>query len=250
MLWRQTYNTHNTHNTRSTQRGNVVFIILLGIFLFGLLTFSVTKTTRTGEVEALAEDKAALYAGEVLQYANAIKEGVARMKLMHGVKDHEFDFGTGFEDYVSYGENTTCTTNKCRLFHPEGGAVKPRLIPTEFFNPSTPPVNPLVPSVLNEIRFYAVAVNGVGTPDDELVMAILGLNPQICEHINFKMAGIPYGTAPDNDVYGDWISWSGPYTSFPNAAGNVGPAMFNGQKTFCMGHSNYKDVFVHVLIER
>lgn len=239
---------NKTGTSNKAECGNVVFIILLGIFLFGLLTFSVTKTTQTGEVEALSEDKAALYAAEIMQYANAIKEGVGRMQLMHGVKEHEFDFGTGFDDYVRNGTNTTCTTNKCRLFHPEGGAVKPRLIPTEWFDPESIVVVTPSPNILNEVHFYSVAVNGVGTDEDELVLVIIGLHRDICDHINLKMANIT--GSPDHVSYGDWEIWDGPYTSFPNATGSISPAMYEGQKTFCTRHSTMVRNFVHVLIER
>jgi hypothetical protein len=236
-------------NTIKATSGNVLFIILLGVFLFGALTFSVTKTTKNDTNGTLSEDQAAIAAAEVLQYANAIKEGIQRMQLLHDVKDHEIDVATNVDEFVVGAANNTCTSTKCQLFHPEGGAIKPRLIPTNFYSPDSNVIVNNLQSQLNEISFYSVEIEGNGENGrNELIMTIIGLHPDICDHINFKMAGI--SGAPDNDVYGDWDHYTGTLTSFPDGSGEINPAMYENKKTFCIGHSNQQRIFIHVLLER
>lgn len=230
--------------------GSVIFLIFLAIFLFGALTYMFVKSSRTGDIVSLTEDKAAIYAGELLNYTSAIREGIDRMMLLHGVKDYQFDFETGYEDFVRNSANTACTTNKCRLFHPEGGAVKPRLIPINFWDTTSQVYTTNSQPVLNEIQFYTVSVPGVGTSADELVLMIPGLNLDICKVINQKMSGISPSTSLGQDIYTDWTEYNGNLTTFPTSGASIDPAMYAGKKTFCIGHSTQNQLFISVMLER
>jgi hypothetical protein len=227
--------------------GSIIFLILIAIFLFGALTYMYLKSSRTTDYLALEEDKAALYASEIVNYANALKEGVNRMKLLHGVDAYQIDYYANAENYVLGNNNANCTSNKCRLFHPEGGAVKPRIIDKEFYDLTTDIEET---NVFQKTSFWSVAIEGVGTDADDIVLTLFGIHPEICKNINKKFSDIEPSVMLPQIAYGSWIRLHGNINQFPDSTYTINDALYAGHKTFCVGHSNHNQVFVHVLVER
>ncbi|GBH32909.1 hypothetical protein, partial [Sphingobium xenophagum] len=65
-----------SHHTRS-QRGNVLFLILLGVALFAALNYAVTSSMR-GEGKSGSSESYELAVTQILQWATTLQHTVAR----------------------------------------------------------------------------------------------------------------------------------------------------------------------------
>ncbi len=101
-----------------SQSGNVLFYILIAVAMLAALSFAVSQGNRGG-TQGLNEDRAKLYAGEIIEYANTVANAVAQIKL-RGYSDTEISFENSI---VSGYGNPNCTDDVCKIFHPSGGGL-------------------------------------------------------------------------------------------------------------------------------
>jgi hypothetical protein len=81
------------------ERGNVMFYILIAVALLAALIFAVAQSGR-GNIQQVSEEKARLFATEIIQYTGTMANGVAQLRL-RGVRDTEISFDN---PVVSYPE--------------------------------------------------------------------------------------------------------------------------------------------------
>lgn len=106
-------------NIKSSEKGNVLFYILIAVALLAALSFAVSQSGR-GNVNKLSEDKARIYATDMIEYGNIIASAVGQLRL-RGCSKNEINF----ENNISAGyTNPNAPADKsCDVFNINGGGV-------------------------------------------------------------------------------------------------------------------------------
>lgn len=169
---------------RTPQRGNVFFLILLGVALFAAVSIAVVQTTQGGK--DISREKARLQAETIMRYAREAKDGVNRM-YRNGVSEADLRFAHP-KMATEYGSIATTPTNQ--LFADNGGGL-----------PYTPPPSGIAGT--SNWEFYATsAIPQVGSDAADLVMVLRNLNVNICRQINALNGASETATIP-TDSNGD-----------------------------------------------
>ena len=228
------------------EKGNVLFIILIAVALFGALSYAVTQGMRGGGSD-ISKDQAGLYADEILDYAKSVEIAVQRM-MARGVSENDLCF-----DIDQYpGGNTTyehasCSNTRNRVFHPDGGGISYRAPSIDWLDPDFSFVE----------RFQgAINIDSVGTNAAELVWQFNGIREDICKAVNVRANVVDGFGADVPQENNDSATTGNPFTGtfgVGNLADNVGDdgTGLSGKKTFCRNQSSVPIFqFDHVLIAR
>ena len=217
---------------RKTETGSALFMILIGVALFAALSYTVADMMRSGNPEAIGEERAKLYADEILDYAQAVRRAVQDMRI-NGCSDTEISFENDAVAGYTNGTNTDC-----QVFHTDGGGLT--WIDLKF-NSSNP----------GETFSGSMDVeNGIGSSAADLFFTLGPLPKDICLAINDKL-GItnPSGNPPYEQTGTISNKFTGSYSVSENVTAWVGS--IQNQQAACM----YRDVggtnfFYQVLISR
>jgi len=185
------------HRTSSyKQRGNVVILILVAVFLFGALAFTFTRSARDGSSN-ITRQQAKIAAQEILNYARLVESAVDRVRR-NGCSESEISFEN---DIVGgYLNPNSPTDNTCHIFEPEGGKIN-YLNPPIDWNDQTRSTEELY----NELYFNGLTcVSGIGGGPagcangnndlSELILTIPYITQELCESLNsalFSSIDIP-----------------------------------------------------------
>lgn len=168
-----------------SESGNVIFIILIAVVLFGALSMAVTQSSRSGG--DLSQEQARLYAMELLQFYNAMSNAVSNLINIRGCSENELDFANDVwmrwnSDLLRYpeGHNPNSPANgRCSLFKPEGAGLKPYVLPeqaSQLYPHGPAHGQPMVETV---------AIEGFGTPGRmSIVMRTIFVNEQVCKQFS------------------------------------------------------------------
>lgn len=198
---------------RQSESGNVLFYILIAVVLFAALNFTVGNMMRGGNADMIGEEQAKLYAGEILDYARILKQGVQEMRINSGCNDSDIRFVAS--QTTGYGASVN---NNCDIFHPSGGDVN-YVPPNNDYGTGT------------EWLFVgANTVAGVGTASPDLVAILQNVNPQICTAINDKLGVAAITDDTDGVAYS---KFTGTYASSEqiDVTGNQSAACMNDTTT-------------------
>ena len=211
---------------RQSEQGNVLFYILIAVVLLGALSFAVSRGTIISS-DKISEDKAKIYATEIIEYANIIGSSVSQLRL-RGCSVAQISF----ENDVTAGyTNASAPSNKtCHVFDPSGGSVEARLPDATWVN-----IGHLGWPLFGQLFFpSAYCVYNVGTDsptlcendgDEELLIQILYLDQEVCTQIN-NLLGVtnPSGNPPQNNQ-NSWpaastAKYTGSFAGVQNIGGN------------------------------
>lgn len=176
---------------KTPQAGNVLFILLVGIALFAGLTVAVTQAGKnTGQGKS---QKASLIATEIMDYANAVKGAVQKLRF-RGCADTDISFEN---DVVSGYEHTPAAEDRCKVFHPSGGGIKWKtpdpswmeaaFSSDTFFLPNSSCVKDVGlngPDASSEVTFC----DSTDYAPTDIILFLPGLKEEICQAINEKIA--------------------------------------------------------------
>jgi hypothetical protein len=165
---------HLPPRARRDQRGNILFIILLAVALFAALNYAATSSMRGGGKEGMAEEAAKAAASELLNYGALVNNTLMRMSF--DTKPTYIDLA----DPNGSAKNQSCTSNTCRLFKPDGGAIARKVLDNKY---------KLDPSKGGWISFRMIKVEGIGTDKPEIALFVTGVKKEICQAVN-KISGI------------------------------------------------------------
>lgn len=215
-------------NDHTHERGNVLFIILIGVALFGALSFAVSNMMRggSGTGNIVSEEKAALYAGEILDYARGVRQAVQDLRISNGCGESDISFENSVETGYANGSNT-----ECQVFHSDGGSLQ-WVSPHADFNDGS------------EWIFAGTnVVDGVGSSAPDLVMILRNINAQICSELN-EISGI---SVLGSDAGIDFTKFQGSYaaTQTLDSANNISGG--------CLNHDNSgtdEPFFYQVIVTR
>lgn len=102
----------------NSQSGNVLFLILIAVVLFGALIFAVTMSSRGQGGEEVNREHARLAASQLAQHSIDLERAVVKLRVGSGIADHAISFETiALPGYA----NPDCTNETCKIFAPSGG---------------------------------------------------------------------------------------------------------------------------------
>ncbi|MEM9469439.1 MAG: hypothetical protein AAF988_04690 [Pseudomonadota bacterium] len=104
---------------QQTQRGSVLIWIFVMIAILSALYFVVSSGFRAGETN-LSEERVELYATEILDYAQSVKQAVQTLQI-NGCSDEEISFESNSNS--GYTNPNAPADNSCHVFHPSGGGL-------------------------------------------------------------------------------------------------------------------------------
>lgn len=230
---------------KKSQAGNVFVIILAGVFLFGALMFTFSKSGQKGSGN-LTKQQAKIAAQEILNYARLVEGAVDRVRR-NGCSENEISF----ENAVVAGySNTNAPINgSCDIFGTTGGKI-------EYSAPKTDWLDSFFSNQTGNYGTWKFVANhtieGVGTNATDLRITLNFIKKEICLNIN-NLLNIenPSGNPPidENSISGD-NEFVGAY-SIPsaNTIGDDGGHNLAGKSVYCReGSSSFQ--FMNVLLAR
>ena len=166
------------------ESGNVLFLILIAVVLFGALTYAATSSSRIGS-NSLSDEQAAIVAAELVQQVNVIRLAYQRLRV-GGCLLEEMDLGER-PNNATYRRNPLAPSASgdysCSLFHPDGGKQIADNVPMEIFESEN--------TALDWSHATSLRVTGVGKEDVfELSLIIPGLvRENVCRAFNSRLLG-------------------------------------------------------------
>lgn len=230
--------------------------------MFAALSFTMSRGFRSEGTSKLSQRQAELAASEILNYAQSISRGVSRVRRK-GCSESEISFnnhqglsqttdGTPYD----YTNPNAPSDNSCEVFHPNGGAVKAKLISRDFAVPtSSVPGGIMAPDsfVVQSVRVVGVGTD-TGAAGSELAIKIGRLKKEVCMRINDKLGITNPSDAPPHDVQGcDSDIYRGTFADCAEPSGNEVTAL-QEKTSFCSKVFNSSDDIYYwhtqILIER
>lgn len=237
---------------KQNQNGNVLFLILIAVALFGALSFVVIQSSRG--VTETGKDSAKIQASEILNYVSALQQAVLRMRMIGQVEDENFCFASDSWEAggeYNYYNHADCTDTKNRVFHPDGGGVS-------WMAPDPAWMDASLSTSWSYTRWIYtgdIAVENVGTTEPELIAFLGPITKELCIEINENFSlSTTFTTA-------DWVccGWdlakvfgiSNPRYNHDSTIGDQ-DSEYAGHTTGCAPNNGTagRYYFWHVLLER
>lgn len=168
------------------QNGNVIFYVLLGIVLVGLLTVAIRNGGNAGKEDITGEDMV-LKAGEVQRHGAEVARAVTYI-LQDGASEADIRFAPPDDNSTQYGDITTTPTKQ--VFSTSGGRATYRSPPENVQN-----------SAANWEFFATTAIPQIGSDKPELVAVLPDVTEAFCKVINSQL-GFDQTTQPTDNVNG------------------------------------------------
>ena len=140
---------------------------------------TLSRQTDSGEAGPLSEERAELYATQLISYAAQAKSAVDQM-VFSGARIGELDFIDPSDANFNAGTQKDRTN---RVFHPEGGGLVKGRLPNEVTDQtSTTPVAGWYLGRFNNVEWTR------GT-DDDVILVAYQISQDVCGRINDKIKG-------------------------------------------------------------
>ncbi len=178
-------------NKMVRQSGNAVLIILLGVALFGALSYTFMRGSQTGQGN-LTQQQAKLAAQELATFVNTINRAFQKLRS-RGCSESDISFaytgtngtfGTAWTNHPA----TAPVDYSCHIFRPEGAGLTFSIDP-EKYQVSYDIINTTAPASVNQhdniyFRNEVADTIGVGTAASDLMMHFNFIKPEICKAYN------------------------------------------------------------------
>ena len=180
----------NKHMNTNTS-GNVLFIILIAIALFSALSYVVSNMLRGGSGTEISEQRAEVFAGEILNYARSIRQGVHTV-LINGCDVLDVSFTTSS---LSGYDHTPAADNSCKVFHTDGGGISyiaplddwlddvsgPPALQGQWYFPAD--------TCIPDIGTSTTGCESDSTDNEDLILILPYIKAQICRELNNMISG-------------------------------------------------------------
>lgn len=108
------------------QKGNVLFIVLVGIALFAALVMAMTRSSNTDGGAVMSQAEAKLHAASIMRFGSDVEQAVRRLTTIGGcdvtqVSFEKSPFDGSDTDYVNPNAPTDL---HCHVYSPNGGQVE------------------------------------------------------------------------------------------------------------------------------
>ncbi|MCK6417661.1 MAG: hypothetical protein L6Q57_01830 [Alphaproteobacteria bacterium] len=163
----------------SCQSGSALVYVIIAIALFAALSFTLARQTDNSEAGALSQERADLYATQILNYAAQAKGAVDRM-IWGGSTIAGLEFLLPGE--AGYDEAAN-SDNIHKVFHPEGGGLNPGMLNADYVaqEDAAPPPG-----------WYMGRFNNIdwtNTSATDIILTAYQINAAVCAKINEKLTG-------------------------------------------------------------
>ncbi len=172
--------------SKNGEGGNVIFYVLLGIVLVGLLTVAIRNGGNAGKEDIAGEDMV-LKAGEIQRHGAEVARAVAYI-LQDGASEADIRFAPPDDNSTQYGDITTTPT--LQVFGTSGGRATYRAPPANMQN-----------TTANWEFFATTAIPQIGSDKPELVAVLPDVTEAFCKAINNQL-GFDQTTQPTDHVNG------------------------------------------------
>jgi hypothetical protein len=231
-------------NSNAAERGNVMFYILIAVALLAALIFAVAQSGR-GNIQQVSEEKARLFATEIIQNTGTMANGVAQLRL-RGVRDTEISFDN---PVVSY-PNANCTDDTCKLFHPSGAGLTYTAPDMQWLDQDAADATSFtdVGAIIGQWYIpYNTCVWQVGTGGDnchadttdntELMVWLPWVKREICIQIN-ELLGVPNPGGEPPSIGGTMINTIAPKFAGTYPTGVHAHVQMPAKTSGCLYHSS------------
>lgn len=227
-----------------SQRGNVLFIILIAIGLLGALSFAVSRSNQ-GNTGAVTAERMRLMASEVLEYSKIVSNAVTQLRL-RGCTESQLNFDNDVVT-ATYVNGGAPSNNTCDIFDLSGGGISWN-VPQDGVMTTTPS-----PSgswgIYGGNEILGAGTSGGGAANADLVLALIGLQLEVCQQINGLLGVTDKTAAPPQDSGMDTTVFTGSFSASA-VVGDEASAL-EGKKAACFedtGASKY--IYYKVLLSR
>lgn len=244
---------NTTDIPRSTECGNVIFIIFLGILLFGALTFTFSQGFRSGE-SSVSKETAQLLAADLLESGRAMKQAVHMLQI-DGCDETEINF---YNSVISgYSNGLTKSDKSCDVFEPEGAGLR-------WIEPDDNASDNASSSFYTWYYSGYHCINDIGTCDTGeeagLMMFLPYIQDNVCRMINDKVGMVDFsdGSIPVDDISivapVSATQFTGTYDTSITTTNTLGDPTVEGHAAGCIqdnaGATSGSNYFYQVLITR
>ena len=162
---------------RSKEHGNALIYVLIAIALFAALSFTLGRQSDTSEVGSLDDERAQLYASQLISYATQTKSAVDQMLFTSASDIDDLDF------MAPTDANFETAPVIHKVYHPQGGGLIPGKLPAQ-----------VVAQVTNdpEPGWYLGRFNNIewtATGSNDVILVAYQITEQACGLINEKING-------------------------------------------------------------
>jgi hypothetical protein len=164
---------------RSQESGNAMIYVLVAIVLFAGLSFTLSRNTNSNEGGSLSDERAGIYATELISYTAQVKSIIDQM-LFSGTDINDLDFRDPSDATFNAG---TQRQRADRVFHPEGGGMVKAAIPDAITTQSisNPPAGWYIGRFNN--------VEWTSSTSDDVILVAYQISESVCAKINEKING-------------------------------------------------------------
>ncbi len=160
------------------EAGNIIFLILIAVALFGALTFTLTKSIQSGGSTELDEARIKQYASEILSYASDADSVITQMGF-NGSDISEVD------PILPSDVNFEAGSDIHKLFHIDGGGLNYKAAKEPpFLMVSPAPTTQSAWVVSNDTN-----VEWTSTTADDIILTAFGIEEAVCAKINKIITG-------------------------------------------------------------
>lgn len=213
---------------REYESGNVLFYILIAVALLGALSYTVAQSTR-GNVSQLSEERARLYATEIIEHGNVISSAVSQLRL-RGVDLDELCF-----DHASWGasdyNHAGCGDDFNKLYHPDGAGVSWTNAPVDAMDSAATPDNLFHYYGENEIENVGTTCGADSCSD--LILLVDELQEEVCIQLNGLLGVTDTSTAPPTDSTFDITRYVGAFGYSQTIGDEAGGGALSGKTEAC-----------------
>ena len=241
--------------TLSSERGSAIVWILIAVFLFAALSYVMMQGNRSS-TSMLSDEEAKAYATQIISFGNEMKTTVKRLQL-RGCEDNEINFSNSIYKFTAspsldawvQNHNPNSPTNEsCNIFSANGGQITPK----QFTKGAVTSAS-AGGLFAGDSAVIVGRVNGVGTTAPELLLFVIGIDLNVCEHIN-KLLGINTTDPIPNDGYSAWTPFSAANVNYDAAFSIFGDddTQLTGKSAFCsqVNDASTAGMYFQVLISR
>lgn len=223
---------------RRGERGNALVYVLIAIALFAALSFTLGRQTDTSEAGALSEQKAELYATQLISYAAQVRSAVDQMMFTAATDIGGTNGGANGLDFTAPTDPAFDTgTLIHKVYHPQGGGITPATLPSEVIAEVTNNPEPgWYLGRFNNVEWTALGPGnsagpaGAVAPFEEVILVAYQINESVCGLINEKINGssaIPTMTSTLRDTLIDDTLHGGTNVELTTDAGDICPECEN-----------------------
>lgn len=220
---------------RISQAGNVLFLILIAVVLFGALSFAISKTMTGGSPSDISTEKNRINSAYLHQFPTEMRKTILRMKVRHSIPAESISFAhPGTADYGIFG-----TTPENELFHPQGGDIPYQHPPAEINGGSEWIFN-------GNLEVDGIGKTGATANSSDLLAILTGIRQDICEQINHGLSGT-IETPPSLTISGETDKFTGTF----GYTGTISDPAINGKDAYCYFSTTLNQyVYFYVLDQR